>query len=204
MRYDILQLDDLSKNFILENGDKGYETVVSIIDATTTGIPILSVIHKIAKVAISYLDYRFICKLSRFLRQVEGIPQSDKDKFIQGLTPKDNERISSYLIYLLYSSEEDEKASIMGMLYKARLLGNIDDDTMLRLCSVVQKCYLKDLKKLPEYVDGSGEDTLEASNFINYGIIDNFVGGVWMSEPLWKLNELGKTLHDILKQNNWF
>lgn len=125
-------------------------------------------------------------------------------KFIDNLSLNDSKRISSYLIHLLYCSEEDEKASIMGTIYKARILGEIDNDTMLRLCSIVNNSFLIDLKKLPFYIEKSNKGSIEVSNFINLGLVDNFVGGHWVDEPTWVLNGIGKTLHNILKSDGWF
>lgn len=116
----------------------------------------------------------------------------------------DNKRISSYLIHLLYNSEEDEKAKIMGLIYKARLLDEIDNDMMLRLCSIVYKSFSPDLKKLPLYTKKNKEESIEANNFINLGLIDNYVGGTWIDEPAWELNDIGTTLYGILNQNKWF
>jgi len=92
----------------------------------------------------------------------------------------------------------------MGMIYKARLLDKIDNDTMLRLCFIVNKSFFLDLKKLPDYVEDKTQDTIAAYNFINLGLIDNFVGGYWKDEPSWVLNQTGRILHDILKSNGWF
>lgn len=105
---------------------------------------------------------------------------------------------------MLYISEEDEKAKIMGMIYKTRILNEIDNDMMLRLCSIVYKSYLPDLKKLPYYIEKNNEDSIEANNFINLGLIDNYVGGSWLNEPIWELNDIGNQLYEILNQNKWF
>lgn len=43
-----------------------------------------------------------------------------------------------------------------------------------------------------------------ARNFINLGLIDNYVGGVWKDMPSFQLNNLGHRLYDILNRNNWF
>lgn len=92
----------------------------------------------------------------------------------------------------------------MGMIYKARILNEIDNDMMLRLCSIVSKSFLPDLKMLPNYKEQNNEDSIEANNFINLGLIDNYVGGFFVNEPSWKLNEIGNQLYEILNQNKWF
>lgn len=198
-----IQKSKSTRDFILKNGNFELEVVADIIEVSKD-IPFVGSLFKLGKVAINYMDWRFINKLSFFLEASSDINEEKIQLFIKELTPKENKHISSYLIHLLYSSEEDEKASIMGMIYKTRLLNEIDNDTMLRLCSIISKSFLIDLKKLPLYINQSNEDSLEASNFINLGLIDNFVGGYWVNTPTWILNDIGKTLYRILKSNKWF
>lgn len=190
-------------NFIKENGELGLEITTEIIDSMSN-MPILGSFIKLCKIGFNTRDWYFINKLSIFLKQSQNVDEEKKIKFLNNLTENDNKRISSYLINLLYASEEEDKAQLMGMIYKARLLNKIDNDMMLRLCSIIYKSFLPDLKKLPLYKEQSNKDSIEANNFINLGLINNFVGGIWVDEPSWKLNDIGNQLYEILNQNKWF
>ena len=209
MKINLFELEKSKRDrkFLIEKGAESLDAFINIIE-TCTGMPVIGPILKLGKVAISYLDWRFINKLSIFLKEAESIDDAVKKEFINSLTPKEKERISSYMLHLLYVSEEDEKASMMAYIYKARLMNEIDNEIdnemMLRLSSIIQKSFLHDLKKLPQYKERSNEGTMEASNFINWGLIDNHVGGLWIDEPTWKLNEVGLQLCEILKKENWF
>lgn len=189
--------------FIRENGGLELEITTDIID-NISNVPILGNFIKLCKIGFNIRDWYFITKLSRFLEQSKDISNEKKEKFFNSLRESENKHISSYLIHLLYSSEEDEKAKIMGLIYKARLLDEIDNDMMLRLCSIVYKSFSSDLKKLPLYIEKNKEESIEANNFINLGLIDNYVGGIWIDEPVWKLNYIGNTLYEILNQYKWF
>ena len=92
------------------------------------------------------MDYRFVRKLHFFLEQSETLEPEKKEKFLKSLSRDDSKRINSYLTQLLYSSEEDAKATLMGKIYRSRLMEEIDNDMMLRLCSVVNKAFLPDLE----------------------------------------------------------
>lgn len=108
------------------------------------------------------------------------------------------------MIHYLLRAEDSAKADIMGYIYKERVLGNIDDKMFLRLCSIIDKAFVFDLSCLPEFVDPNTGYSIEANNFINLGLMDNFVGGVWVNEPSYELNETGLKLHQILEQNKWY
>lgn len=198
-----IQRSKTDLDFIKKGMDCDLDVLSQIIDSSQD-IPILGSILKLSKLGLNYIDFLFIKKLGTFLEQSENISEELKQNFLNRLSYKDNKRISSYLLQLLYTSEEEEKAKIMGMIYKARILNEIDNDMMLRLCSTIYRSFLPDLKKLPFYKKQNKEDSIEANNFINLGLIDNFVGGVWVDEPSWQLNNIGNQLYEILNKNKWF
>lgn len=203
-----INLFDIQKSsqdikYLKDNSKLGLDIATDIIDSLS-GMPILGSLLRMGKIGLNVIDLFFIRKLAKFIEQSDEISEEEKNNFLSSLDKKDYEHISSYLLHLLYISEEEEKARIMGMIYKARILNEIDNDMMLRLCSIVYKSFLPDLKKLPFYKEQSNEDSIEANNFINLGLIDNFVGGVWVDEPSWKLNDIGNQLYEILNQDKWF
>lgn len=203
-----INLFDIQKSsqdikYLKDNSKLGLDIATDIIDSLS-GMPILGSLLRIGKIGLNVIDLFFIRKLAKFIEQSDEISEEEKNNFLSSLDKKDYEHISSYLLHLLYISEEEEKARIMGMIYKARILNEIDNDMMLRLCSIVNKSFLPDLKKLPFYKEQNKEDSIEANNFINLGLIDSFVGGVWVDEPSWILNDIGNQLYEILNQNKWF
>lgn len=105
--------------------------------------------------------------------------------------------------YLL-RAEDDEKAELMGFVYEECVYGRIDNMMLLRLCSIIDRAFLYDLLELPKYMEENSDDSDAAYNFINLGLIDNYIGGVWKNMPSFQLNNLGHRLYDILNTNNWF
>ena len=198
-----VQRNKQNRNFVIKNGNLELEVFADIIE-TCKEIPFVGSIIKLGTVAVNYMDWRYVTKLSKFLESSDKLSEDVVNKYISSLEQNDFERISVYLKHLLYTTEEDEKARIMGMVYKARLLNHINDEMMLRLCSIVNMSFVTDLKKLPLYVNKTNLSTLEAFNFINWGLIDNYVGGVWINEPSFELNEVGQTLHNILHSEGWY
>ncbi len=201
---DIYAIEKSSRasQIIKENLDLDIEIASELLE-TCKDIPFVGTIWNLKKFAINYLDWRFANRLAKFLRESADIDYDTKYKFWSSLSEKDAHRISNYLLNVLYTSDEDEKSKILGMIYKHRLFDRIDDDMMLRLCSVVNKSFVTDLKMLPAYVKKSTEETVEANNFICLGIIDNFVGGYWVNESSWQLNKIGLTLFEILEEEGW-
>lgn len=104
------------------------------------------------------MDYRFVRKLHFFLKESENIEQEKKEEFLNNLYEKDYKRINAMMTQLLYTSDEDGKATLMGKIYRSRLLGEIDDEMMLRLCSVVNKAFLTDLDHLEDYIEENESD----------------------------------------------
>lgn len=167
-------------------------------------IPYIGSLIKLGKVGSKFQEQHFVRKVARFLEKEMDIPEKKKEKFLNSLTPKRRKKLYEYLTHYLLRAEDDAKADIMGYVYKERVSGRIDDEMFLRLCSIVDKVFVFDLRALPEYVEKNTESSIAANNFINLGLIDNFVGGLWVDEPSYELNKTGLALHRILDTNGWY
>lgn len=209
--FEILKLNNSKeeKSVLKQIIDSGFEMLPELIDAVT-GLPIASSFVKVGKMALGINDIMFIKKLEKFNEANEDVDEELKQKFIDSLDPKDNTRISTYLINLLVSAEEEGKAEVMGKIYKARVIGRINDnDTMLRLCSIVNKSFLPDLNHLESFKVVSDENTFIASNLYSLGLLKDCGNysqvemGVWVGPKFGStrhcLNDLGELLLNIIQ-----
>lgn len=187
--------------------DTGYE-MVALLGNMLPFVPVGDLLTVIRDGFGSVSNVLFFRKLSGFLEVVETSELTDEQiedfKSSLRLIPGFEQKIHEYLLNLLNCAESEDKAKIMGYIYVAAITKQIDADMMLRLCSIVNSSYLYDLYELPKYVQPSEDDSIAANNFISWGLIDNFVGGVWVTKPTYLLNEIGRILHDILEKNGWF
>ena len=191
-----LQQSAQDKDFVLKNGSLEFEVFADILN-TAKDLPYIGSLFKLGKVAVNYMDYRFVRKLHFFLEQSESVEPEKKIEFLDSLSEPDNKRISGYLTQLLYSSEEDAKASLMGKIYRSRLLGEIDNDMMLRLCSVVNKAFLPDLDHLAEYVEDNDSYDYIRDNLNSLGLLRD-LGGVYQKDDgEWKGMGFGPTIHRL-------
>lgn len=198
-----LQQSAQDKEFVLKNGSLEFEVFADILN-TARDLPYIGSLFKLGKVAVNYMDYRFVRKLHFFLEQSELVEPEKKKEFLDSLSEPDNKRISGYLTQLLYSSEEDAKASLMGKIYRSRLLGEIDNNMMLRLCSVVNKAFLPDLDHLAEYVEENDSYDYIRDNLNSLGLLRD-LGGVYQKDDgkwkgmgfgpaIYRLNDIGREL----------
>lgn len=143
------------------------------------------------------------------MEKEKDIPKKEKDKFLNSLTSEHRNRLYAYLTHYLLRAEDDTKADIMGYIYKERVYGHIEDELFLRLCSIVDRSFVFDLKALPEYEkeikDYNEYDSIKVNALMNLGLIDNEIdNGAWGNHTIIELNEIGQELHRILKQNRWY
>ena len=191
-----LQQSAQDKDFVLKNGSLEFEVFADILN-TAKDLPYIGSLFKLGKVAVNYMDYRFIRKLHFFLEQSESLEPEKKNEFLDSLSEPDYKRISGYLTQLLYSSEEDAKASLMGKIYRSRLLGEIDNNMMLRLCSVVNKAFLPDLDHLAEYVEDNDSYDYIRDNLNSLGLLRD-LGGVYQKDDgEWKGMGFGPAIHRL-------
>lgn len=165
-----IQQSKEDREFVQKNGFLEFEVLADILK-TAGDLPYIGSLFKLGKVAVNYMDYRFVRKLHFFLAESENIEPEKKEKFLNSLDQKDYKRINAMMTHLLYSAEEDEKATLMGKIYRSRLLGEIDDEMMLRSCSVVNRSFLADLDHLEEYVKPNMKDDFITSNLYSFGLL---------------------------------
>ncbi|SFP02893.1 hypothetical protein [Prevotella sp. tf2-5] len=202
-----IQQSKQDKEFVMKNGSLEFEVFADILK-TAEDIPYIGSLFKLGKVAVNYMDYRFVRKLHFFLEQSESVEPEKKEKFLNSLSLDDNKRINSYLTQLLYSSEEDGKAMLMGKIYRSRLMEEIDNDMMLRLCSIVNKAFLPDLEHLREYVEDNSSYDYVRDNLNSLGLLRNLGGtyqkengewaGVGFGPAIHRLNDVGNELLRIM------
>lgn len=91
----------------------------------------------------------------------------------------------------------------MGMLYRDRIMGNIDNDMFLRLCSAVTKVYIDDVDRLADYVKPNPKDDYVTNNLYSSGLLmisdPNGEGSTVIIGVRYELNDIGKHLLRILK-----
>ncbi len=200
-----LSVSEKENEFVKYGLNLELEVAADIVE-TVKEIPYIGSLIKLGRIGGRYFELRFIRKLAKFLEKELDIPEEEKEKFLASLGPKKRKILHEYLTQYLLHAEDSTKADIMGYIYKERVRMNIDDKMFLRLCSIIDRAFVFDLCSLSEFVKPNTNtgDSIEANNFINLGLIDNFVGGVWVDEPTYKLNPIGLKLHQILEKNKWY
>ena len=198
-----LSISNKEEDFVRSGVDIDLEVSANVLE-TFLEIPYVGSLIKLGRLANRYQDFHFIRKMAKFLEKEMDIPEKEKEKFLNSLTPKRRRKLYEYLTHYLLRAEDDVKADIMGYIYKERVYGQISDEMFLRLCSIIDRVFVFDLRALPKYVENNTEDSIEANNYINLGLIDSYVGGVWKNEPSYVLNEIGQKLHRILESNGWY
>lgn len=169
-------------------------------------VPVGTITKDAFKILNAYRNSRFFKKLDQFLNPTKT-SEGFKEKavsYLNELSENERGKLVDYLMGLLDGCESDDKAIVMGYIYKAAVLKHIDHNTMLRLCSIIRSMFIGDLNHLPLYVDECEEDTIETQSFVNLGLIDNEPGGRWRDKPSYVLNDLGQTLYEILAAENYF
>lgn len=198
-----LAISNKESEFVSKSLDSELEVFGDIVDSFS-GFPFVGSLIKLGMIGKGYMDCRFMRKIARFLSKGQEIPIDRKIKFLDNLTPKRRKKIFDYVIHYLFHAEDDEKADIMGLIYRARMLDDIDDEMFLRLCSIVDKAFVYDLEALPKYIEENRENTITTQNFINLGLIDNYLGGTWVDYDKSVLNQVGRKLYEILNSKGWF
>lgn len=189
------------------------DVAVDIVE-TSKEIPYVGSVIKLYQVGSSlYCFCHYYRKLAHFLRHALEIPIDQRKCFIESWNPKMRQKAAEYITNVLSTAEDTDKAEVFGMLYKARLLDQIDDEMLLRLTSIVNRIYIRDLRLIEVNPDGAiYDDDNIISNFTACGMIADR-SGVWHDNEMKRdangslachFNSAGETLYNILKTGGWY
>lgn len=189
------------------------DVAVDIVE-TSKGIPYVGSVIKLLQVGASLLSfYHYYRKLAHFLKHALEIPIEQRRNFIESWNPKMRLKAAEYITSVLSTAEDTDKAEVLGLLYKARLLGQINDEMLLRLTSIVNRIYIRDLRLIDIDPEGNCyDDDNIISNFTSCGMIADRTG-VWQEHEMRRdangslachFNSAGETLYNILKTEGWY
>ena len=187
----------VQKGLLLES-DVASEVIDTMLD-----FPWIGSLIKIGRVGKNFIDLHFIRKIAKFLKQSDDIGFEKKEAFLAKLDKKNRKKMREYLMHLLYTAEEDRKAVVMGMVYRDRIMGNIDNDMFLRLCSSINRIYIEDVGKLSDYIKPNPSNDYITNNLYSSGLLQmtkpSYIGESITLGSDFELNAVGKNLLRILK-----
>lgn len=188
---------------IVDIAEVGVDSVLQNV-SSLKDVPVLGVITKLFSTTLSIRDYIFMSKICSFLKPIDQINPEDREEMFWKLQLNEeyNGKVGNKLLLILEKVDDIQKAKLIGVLFKKTLFGEIDYESFLRLAAIIDKIFLSDLKRLPEYESPIGNQEISASLYglgliIRTGIFDNSENEI--EQDIYKLSKLGKTLNQLLE-----
>lgn len=197
-------------------GDYGEVTIDSIIDNDfLKNIPIIKGVIALIEIKESINQKHTAKKIMRFLEALNNIADEERENFLNDLAKDRKEETSVFenLLIILDRLDKDEKAFIIGNLFKLHILKIISREKFFRLASIVERAYLADLlalhsvynHRLPKakpdihFIQSQKEETKIA--LVNLGLLkEKEVSMVSKSSrlPIFSVTRLGNDLAHML------
>ena len=150
-------------------------------------------------------------QLASFLAKSHEIPKDKKDRFLNELSDKKKKQISDYLIQLLYNIEDQRKSSILGYIYKYRLLEelskdknpSVQNDIMLRMCHAINNVYTDNLLHVKKYESYIEDKDIITDDLFHVGLLEqsfkqtNQLPNIPTAQ--YRLNPIGKKLMETVE-----
>lgn len=143
--------------------DAGEFTLdVLLQDGVLRDIPIVSTVVGFTRIGLGVRDYLFLKKTARFLRNLADIPVQERKAFIKKLESEKGfrERVQENLLLMLHRLDNMQKPDMLGKIFRAYLMGQIDFDVYQKLCTAVDRIKIQSIPHLIEFYRG-----YDASNF---------------------------------------
>jgi hypothetical protein len=127
-------------------------------DEFIKNVPLLNTFHSVVKVGFDVRERLFINKLLKFLFELKDIPTSKRQEFIEQLQESDYQiKAGEKIIAILDKLDDSDKASIIGKLFRASIIGKLDFSVFLRLSYIVNNAFLEDLSALKKSFHADGQ-----------------------------------------------
>jgi len=165
-------------------------------------LPIVGMFQKGAMAVAGIRAKHFARKLKAFLEAIASASQEDREKFLnQFRTEQQEQEFNDQILFYLDQADSFRKPRIIGQLMVACIHGHLPLDKAKRLCAMVNRCYMEDLKLLLHFQNGvQGEDQPIAESLQAVGFLSNEgsdSGGFEPTVPggtLFAINEYGRWL----------
>ena len=157
------------------NKDLAEVVIDSVLDdGLLKDIPIVNIIVGLGNFGSKIHKGIFIKKVLTFLSNLESTTIGERQNFIQKIEKSEtyNNKVGEALIMILEKCSDLEKPKIIGKLFKASIKEEIDYQTFLRLCSLIERVHIPDLIHLKSIHNGQNinsviKDELFRAGFLN-------------------------------------
>ncbi|WP_029410413.1 hypothetical protein [Treponema pedis] len=137
-------------------GEYGLDAMIN--DHSLKDIPVVGSILNIIKLSTSIQDRLFVKKLKAFINNVDK-DEKWKEKFSD---ESECTKISTKLMFIIDSSDDEEKLKAIGILFNSFVNNEISKDEYFYACDIIKKSYWPYLKNIYK---------IEENRFTNDGIL---------------------------------
>lgn len=163
---------DESLALFTDFGEIGLDSMIN--DPTLKEIPVIGSVLNIIKLSANIQDRLFAKKLKAFIDNIDKNIKW-KEKFSD---EKECKKISTKLMYIIDSADDEEKLEAIGILFNHFINGEISKDEYFFICDIIKKSfwpYLKTIYKINKdriSNDGSEFDQEQIAHLYSLNLFD--------------------------------
>lgn len=184
MDTEIVKIEDSFRNSFIHESfkDIALDITESAIDNLIENdiikeIPIIKTIYAIGKTVLGIKQNAFARKIIKYLFLTDTIAKTDLANFMEDLDSKTEKRSAEVLLHLLDNYDNDKKVEVLANLTRAKIKGEIDIETFLRLATIIKDSFYYDLCSLNNYKNdvksfGMSTESLMRQNLVYLSIVD--------------------------------
>lgn len=141
-------IKEFSKETIKDYGDLSLRELSSFFDKELlVDIPYISTAVNLASLGGNIKKAFLVKKLIRFLKELNSISHNERKNFVIKLeSSEESKKIGDKLLVIIDSLDDDDKATILGKLFKRVIEGNLEISDFHRIALSVNRIYYGDLK----------------------------------------------------------
>lgn len=165
--------DSSVKEVVTTVADLGINEVVD--SELLEKIPVLGVLVKGIDIISTITNRIFLKKLAEFLKNIGTVSDDEKMQFWEKVEQEGDQKFGEHILFIIDRTESIDQARMVGKLFRALVLDNINGIEFEKLIRAIRNIYLSDfafLRISPK--DLQFKDTRTKEKLYHYELFDKF------------------------------
>jgi hypothetical protein len=163
-------VDSIAKNELKDISSDMSEALLDtyLSDGFFKEMPFIGTAFKTFSVFQKTQEYFFAKKIYKFLFELKNIEEKEREDF-KAKIDKDNnaQKMGEKVLLLLNQSDDIDKATIIGRLFKAYIEKRFDFETFQRATAAINKVFIGDIRHILSY----NIDSVHRESLVNAGFL---------------------------------
>ena len=142
-------------------------------DGLLRDVPVIGALVGLWNAQRSVRDRLYLTKMLKFFGPLSKAPLEARRNFVETTLNSDRkkQKFSEAVVHLVERADSSEKTELYGRFFLAHIQGQYEYEHVLKICSMIDRSFLPDLRHLRDFVIAEAEDNLLTGELYKNGFL---------------------------------